>query len=121
MDLKMLVKMAIDNIRENIFSMILQTILTVAIASYAMYQINGVKKEISGHMTNTMLVTADFTSRQAEKIDKLTTDINTALSFMTGNIIEKKPEDLKKGLKVFTDKHVDGYLFRKDNKKGDKK
>jgi Ni,Fe-hydrogenase III large subunit len=119
MDFKMLVKMTIDNIRENIFSMIIQTILTVSIALYAMYQINGVKKEISSHMANTMEVTAEFTSRQAGKIDKLTTDINTALSAMTGNIIEKKPEDLKKGLKVFTDKHVDGYLFKK-NKEGDK-
>jgi Ni,Fe-hydrogenase III large subunit len=121
MDFQMLTKWGIDNIRENLFSMILQTILTGIIALYAMYQINGVKKEISSHMTTAMLVTADFTSRQSEKIDKLTTNINTALSFMTGNIIEKKPEDLKKGLKVFTDKHVDGYLFRKDNKKGDKK
>jgi Ni,Fe-hydrogenase III large subunit len=119
MGLQMLIKMALDNIRDNIFSMILQTILTAAIAFYAMYQINGVKNEITGYMANTMLVTADFTSRQAEKIDKLTTDINIALSAITGNITEKKTEDLKKGLKVFTDKHVDGYLFKKD--KGDKK
>ncbi len=90
---KELVKLAIDNVRDNMFSMIIQFIFMTALFAFAMYEVRSVRNEILSKVDNSYKAVSVFAKDQSKAVNTM----NSNFVAMTKAMIDvvKSEDNLK--------------------------
>lgn len=71
-----IIEAAIDNLRDNWFSMLLQVGAMVAIVWFAVAEIRDVKRDVQAKIDESYANTTAFAAEQAQKLEGVTTELN---------------------------------------------
>ena len=88
-------RLIIEDLRSNWFSMLLETLVMVAVLSYAVMEIKALRQEFSAKMDHGFEQTSSFAKLQAQKIDELTDQVQQMSETLTVILGEKAKEMLE--------------------------
>jgi len=106
-------------ISENLYSILLETIIMIIIASYAIYEIKQTKKDFAIKMDASYSALSDFSNSQAKKIDHLTDQVEKLNVILAGFLdvaaadVKENKEKYYEGVKTKSKKAVSSWLEKR--------